>query len=74
MSLLDAFENNMKDRKCTTRSDSIALGRAAFQQLIARLKRVVGKINADYDVAGLCHQLPARIGELVRRGGGKLAK
>ena len=44
------------------------------QQLIARLKRVVGKINADYDVAGLCHQLPARIGELVRRGGGKLAK
>ena len=63
MSLLDAFETSMKDRRCTTRSDSIA-----------RLKRVVGKINADYDVAGLCHQLPARIGELVRRGGGKLAK
>ena len=44
------------------------------QQLISRLKRVVGKANAEYDVAGLCRELPARITELARRGGGKLAK
>ena len=44
------------------------------QQLIARLKHVAGRVNADYDAAGLCRELPARIDELVRRGGGKLAK
>ena len=44
------------------------------QQLIARLKRVAGKVNADYDVAGLCRELPARVEELVRRGGGKRRK
>ena len=43
-------------------------------QLISRLKRVAGIINAKHDVAGLCRALPARIAELVRRGGGKLAK
>ena len=43
-------------------------------QLIARLKRIAGKINAEYDVAGLCRELPARVAELERRGGGKLAK
>ena len=43
-------------------------------QLISRLKRIAGKVNAAYNVAGLCHELPARIEELARRGGGKLAK
>ena len=43
-------------------------------QLISRLKRVAGIINAKHDVAGLCRALPARIAELVRRGGGELAK
>ena len=43
-------------------------------QLISRLKRVAGIINAEHDVAGLCRALPARIAELVRRGGGKLAR
>ena len=37
-------------------------------------KRIAGKINAEYDVAGLCCELPARVAELERRGGGKLAK
>ena len=43
-------------------------------QLIARLKRIAGKINAEHDVAGLCRELPTRVEELARRGGGKLAK
>ena len=43
-------------------------------QLISRLKRVADIINAKHDVAGLCRALPARIAELVRRGGGKLAR
>ena len=33
-----------------------------------------GQVNADYGVAGLCRELPARVEELVRRGGGKLRK
>ena len=44
------------------------------QQLVARLKRVAGRANAEYDVAGLCRELPHRVGKLVDRGGGKLAK
>ena len=44
------------------------------QQHISRLKRVAGQVNADYGVAGLCRELPARVEELVRRGGGKLRK
>ena len=43
-------------------------------QLIARLKRIAGRINAEYDVAGLCRELPTRVEELARRGGGKLTK
>ena len=43
-------------------------------QLIARLKRIAGRANADYNVAGLCQELPAHVEELVRWGGGKLAK
>ena len=41
---------------------------------VSRLKRVAGQVNADYGVAGLCRELPARVEELVRRGGGKLRK
>ena len=44
------------------------------QQHLSRLKRVAGQVNADYGVAGLCCELPARVEELVRRGGGKLRK
>ena len=33
-----------------------------------------GRINAEYDVAGLCHERPTRVEELARRGGGKLAE
>ena len=43
-------------------------------QLTARLKRIESKINTEHDVAGLCRELPTRVEELARRGGGKLAK
>ena len=47
---------------------------ASPQQHISRLKRVAGQANADYDVAGLCRELPARVEELVHQGGGTLRK
>ena len=44
------------------------------QVVVRAASRIAGKVNAAYNVAGLCHELPARIEELARRGGGKLAK
>jgi len=44
------------------------------KQLVARLKRVAARINAEYDVAGLCRGLPGRVELLRQRGGGKLKK
>ena len=41
-------------------------------QLFARLRLVAGRINSEYDVAGLCRQLPTRVARLHERGGGKL--
>ena len=41
-------------------------------QHYARLRLVAGRINSEYDVAGLCRQLPARVARLHERGGGKL--
>ena len=40
----------------------------------ARMKRIVAGINNDYDVEGLCRELPMRIAKLVEKKGGKLRK
>ena len=40
----------------------------------ARMKRIVTGINKDYDVEGLCRELPVRIAKLIEKKGGKLRK
>ena len=44
------------------------------KQLITRLKRIAGNINREYNVDGLCKDLPTRVELLQQRGGGKLKK
>ena len=44
------------------------------KQLITRLKRVAARINQEYNVDGLCKDLPKRVELLQQRGGGKLKK
>ena len=44
------------------------------QKLAARRKRVAAGTNAEYNVTGLCRELPARVHMLFERGGGKLGK
>ena len=39
-----------------------------------RLEACAAWINANYDVAGLCRELPDRLAELDRRKGDRLAK
>ena len=43
-------------------------------QFSQRLKRIVANVNRNFDVAGLCRELPARVDELHRRNGHKLKK
>ena len=45
--------------------------RAAFAK---RMTRIVAAINANYDVDGLCRELPMRICDLIRKKGCKLRK
>ena len=39
-----------------------------------RLKQVVRRINEEYNVEGLCQQLPERIQKLYEAEGGRLSK
>ena len=43
-------------------------------QFATRLKRIVATINANYDVDGLCREMPMRIPELIKKEGSKLRK
>ena len=43
-------------------------------EFAARLKGIVAKINAEYDVEGLCRELPCRVASLHAKHGRKLAK
>ena len=38
------------------------------------MKEVVRKVNAEYNVDGLCHELPVRVQALFDAEGGKVAK
>ena len=42
------------------------------EQYAARLRQVVGDINREYAVGGLCKAFPARLDELIRRQGDRL--
>ena len=44
------------------------------EQHEARLKRIVREINETYDVAGLTHEMPERIAQLIGKGGDRLHK
>ena len=39
-----------------------------------RLKRIVAKCNREFDIAGLCHELPRRVEQLHGKAGRKLCK
>ena len=43
-------------------------------QFLLRLKGIVAEINTDFDIAGLCHELPGRVEQLFHKQGGKLKK
>ena len=44
------------------------------QQFGKRLKRIVAKCNREFDIAGLCHELPRRVEQLHGKAGRKLSK
>ena len=44
------------------------------EQFATRLKGVVAKLNAGYDVEGLCRELPGRLQDLYEKKGRKLKK
>ena len=46
----------------------------SVEDFAARLKEVVRKVNAEYNVDGLCHELPVRVQALFDAEGGKVAK
>ena len=43
------------------------------QQFGKRLKRIVAKCNREFDIAGLCHELPRRVEQLHSKAGRKLS-
>ena len=46
----------------------------AFEAFGARLREVVQKVNTEYNVQGLCKQLPQRVQDLHDAEGGRLGK
>ena len=45
-----------------------------WQQFEARLRRIAQKINAEYDLEGICREFPEGIDKLVVAEGEKIGK
>ena len=41
---------------------------------VVRLKQIVARINSEYNIDGLCRELPDRVAALYKKKGGKLKK
>ncbi len=60
--------------RCCRPVAQLALGKRAEKITNGACKRLVDKVNAEYDVEGFCKELPDRLEELKKREGDRLKK